>query len=99
MERNIFTLHAPVVSDFAYLLLVYLNKGGSPFGSSRPTVLGIQRFAAEATPGGMAYRGYDSDGALAVEFNTGTPYILVRANRVDALTPVEAALKDREDEE
>lgn len=100
MERSVFMINPPPGDTAEYYVIVY--RSGGLGGPSRPTVIGVSAFEHVVDSSGrvIAYQGLDEASQVVVEFPAGTQYLFIKGSLVKAMTPIEAAqLQKDEDEE
>ena len=107
MQKSILTIRPPADDEAGKYLLIVTRSGGM-MGATSTVGFAVDRLVVQTDPKGRAYaiaayRGDPVDlGALAekiIEFPLGTAYLLVPRNKVDFLTPVEAATRHKEEED
>ena len=104
MQKSILIIQPPVDDESGKYLLV-VTRGGGMMGGSSTVGFPVDRLDVQTDPKGRsyaiaAYRDYPN--ALpekVLEFPLGTVYLLVLRNKVDFLTPFEAATRHKEEED
>jgi hypothetical protein len=92
VDRNVFVIKPP--SDTAptkYFVIVY--RSGGPFGAGRPTVIGVDSLVNQGT----YYQGLAGD-EVVVQFPSDVSYLLIQRSLVDAMTSVDAAKQQKEED-
>ena len=106
MQKSILTIRPPADDEAGKYLLIVTRSGGM-MGATSTVGFAVDRLVVQTDPKGRAYaiaaqRDPVDLGALTekiIEFPLGTAYLLVPRNKVDFLTPVEAATRHKEEED
>ena len=106
MQKSILSIQPPADDESGKYLLI-VTRGGGIMGGTSTVGFAVDRLVVQTDPKGRSYaiaahRDPVDLGALTekiIEFPLGTAYLLVPRNKVDFLTPLEAATRHKEEED